>query len=136
MCYNVSCTMHYVGFMGPLRTANPALLYFLFLPGIFTISLGIAFATASNLGTLPLSGLPYTLSLDPANYFIQLACIILGIAIVAPGLSIELSANTIMLPVDGFVKAIVMTHGTNFCKTKAPNLQHCLPERPVASSHH
>ena len=157
------------------KTANLILRYFLFLLGIFTISLGIAFATASSLGTLPLSSLPYTLSLglkptmgtfmmmlnlvcfaaqwfmlrndfpkpwllqipasfvfgwmtdfsnwllrslDPTNYFMQLACIVLGIAIVALGLSIEVSANTIMLPVDGFVKAIVMTHGTNFGKTK------------------
>lgn len=57
-------------------------------------------------------------SLDPTNNFMQLACIVLGIAIMALGLSIEVSANTIMLPVDSFVKAILMTHGTNFGKTK------------------
>ena len=37
--------------------------YFLFLLGIFTISLGIAFSTSSGLGTTPLASLPYTLSL-------------------------------------------------------------------------
>lgn len=37
--------------------------YFLFLVGIFTISLGIAFSTSSGLGTTPLASLPYTLSL-------------------------------------------------------------------------
>lgn len=157
------------------RKANLVFRYILFLVGIFTISLGIAFATASGLGTLPLSSLPYTLSLglkpsmgtfmmllnlvcfagqwfmlrkdfpkpwllqipasfvfgwmtdfsnwllrglDPTNYFMQLAFIVIGITIVALGLSIEVSANTIMLPVDGFVKAIVMTRGTNFGKTK------------------
>ena len=43
--------------------ANMTLRYFLFLLGIFTISLGIAFATRSGLGTLPLSSLPYALSI-------------------------------------------------------------------------
>lgn len=155
--------------------ANITLRYFLFLLGIFTISLGIAFATRSGLGTLPLSSLPYALSLglkptmgtfmmmlnlicfagqwfmlrkdfpkpwllqipasflfgwmtdfcnwlladlDPNTYIMRLLFIAAGITIVALGLSIEVSANTIMLPVDGFVKAIVMTRGTNFGKTK------------------
>ena len=44
--------------------------YFLFLLGIFTISLGIAFSTGSGLGTTPLASLPYTLSLvyDASEY--------------------------------------------------------------------
>lgn len=149
--------------------------YFLFFLGIYIISLGIAFATRSGLGTLPLSSLPYALSmglpltmgtfmmmlnltcflgqlvllkkqfpkawllqipaavvfgwmtdfsnwllagLDPSNYLTQLGCIAIGIVIVALGLSIEVCANTIMLSVDGFVKAIVMAKGTNFGKTK------------------
>lgn len=36
--------------------------YILFLVGIFTISLGIAFSACSGLGTTPLASLPYTLS--------------------------------------------------------------------------
>lgn len=155
--------------------SNTILRYFLFLTGIFTISLGIAFATASGLGTLPLSSFPYVLSLglapsmgtfmmllnlicfigqwlmlrkdfpkawllqipasfvfgwmtdfsnwlltdlDPTGYVSRLICIAVGITIVALGLSIEVSSNTIMLPVDGFVKAIVITRGTNFGNTK------------------
>lgn len=154
---------------------NKAFRYFLFFLGIYIISLGIAFATRSGLGTLPLSSLPYSLSmglplsmgtfmmmlnlacflgqllllrkqfpkpwllqipaafvfgwmtdfsnwllagLEPSNYFMRLGCVALGIVIVALGLSIEVCANTIMLSVDGFVKAIVMSKGTNFGKTK------------------
>ena len=149
--------------------------YFLFLVGIFTISLGIAFSTSSGLGTTPLASLPYTLSLgfapsmgtfmmllnitcfliqlallrkrfpkawvlqlpaavifgwmtdfsnyllswfEPANYGMQLACLAAGIILVAAGLSIEVSANTIMLSVDGLVKAIVMVTEKNFGKIK------------------
>ena len=133
--------------------------YFLFLLGIFTISLGIAFSTSSGLGTTPLASLPYTLSLgfapsmgtfmmllnitcfliqlallrkrfpkawvlqllswfEPANYGMQLACLAAGIVLVAAGLSIEVSANTIMLSVDGLVKAIVMVTEKNFGKIK------------------
>ena len=139
--------------------------YFLFLLGIFTISLGIAFSTCSGLGTTPLASLPYSLSLGfdltmgsfmmllnlvcflgqvlllrknfpklwilqlpaafvfgwmtdfsnsilswlhPGSYAAQLGCLAAGIFLVALGLSIEVSANTIMLSVDGFVKAIVI----------------------------
>ena len=149
--------------------------YFLFLLGIFTISLGIAFSTCSGLGTTPLASLPYSLSLGfdltmgsfmmllnlvcflgqvlllrknfpklwilqlpaafvfgwmtdfsnsilswlhPGSYAAQLGCLAAGIFLVALGLSIEVSANTIMLSVDGFVKAIVIAAHKNFGKTK------------------
>ncbi|MCQ4636071.1 DUF6198 family protein [Anaerovorax odorimutans] len=154
---------------------NTVLRYFLFLLGIFTISLGIAFSTCSSLGTTPLASLPYSLSrgfgltmgnfmmmlnlacfigqvillrkqfpklwilqipaafifgwmtdfsntllswLHPETYVAQLGCLAMGILLVALGLSIEVSANTIMLSVDGFVKAIVMAAHKNFGKTK------------------
>lgn len=145
--------------------------YFLFLVGIFTISLGIAFSTCSGLGTTPLASFPYALSigfspsmgtfmmmlnvacflgqvlllrknfpkpwilqlpaafifgwmtdfsnyllswLQPSGYGTQLLCLAAGIFFVAAGLSIEVSANTIMLSVDGLVKAVVMTAKKNF----------------------
>lgn len=154
---------------------NTVLRYILFLLGIFTISLGIAFSTCSSLGTTPLASLPFTLSLgfdftmgnfmmllnlacfigqvillrkqfpklwilqlpaaivfgwmtdfsnsllswlEPGSYAAQLACLAIGILLVALGLSIEVSANTIMLSVDGLVKAIVMAANRNFGKTK------------------
>ena len=55
---------------------------------------------------------------EPANYGMQLACLAAGIVLVAAGLSIEVSANTIMLSVDGLVKAIVMVTEKNFGKIK------------------
>lgn len=158
-----------------LNFFNTLFRYFLFLVGIFTISLGIAFSTCSSLGTTPLASLPYSLSLGfdltmgnfmmllnlvcflgqvlllrknfpklwllqlpaafvfgwmtdfsnsilswlhPGNYAAQLGCLAAGIFLVALGLSIEVSANTIMLSVDGFVKAIVIAAHKNFGKTK------------------
>lgn len=56
--------------------------------------------------------------LEPQNYFAQLGCLACGIFFVALGLSIEVSANTIMLSVDGIVKAIVMVTGKVFGKVK------------------
>lgn len=154
---------------------NTVFRYFLFFLGIYIISLGIAFATCSALGTTPLASFPYALSLifpftmgtfmmmlnlacflgqlvllkkqfpkawllqipvafvfgwmtdfsnwllswlEPSTYLMQLGCVAIGIILVALGLSIEVSANTLMLSVDGFVKAIVMAKGTNFGKTK------------------
>ena len=150
---------------------HTAFQYFLFLVGIFTISLGIAFSTCSGLGTTPLASFPYALSLglspsmgtfmmmlnlacflgqvlllrknfpklwilqipaafvfgwmtdfsnyllswlQPSSYGTQLLCLAAGIFFVAAGLSIEVSANTIMLSVDGFVKAVVIATKKNF----------------------
>lgn len=37
--------------------------YFVFLIGLFVSSFGVAFVTKSNLGTSPISSIPYVLSL-------------------------------------------------------------------------
>lgn len=61
----------------------------------------------------------YLLSwLEPQNYFTQLVCLALGIFFVALGLSVEVTANTIMLSLDGLVKAVVITTGKVFGKVK------------------
>jgi uncharacterized membrane protein YczE len=49
--------------------------------------------------------------LQPSNYVIQIICLLIGCMILAIGISIEVSANVLMVPGEGLVKAIsTVTH--------------------------
>lgn len=149
--------------------------YLIFLAGLFISSLGVSFVTRANLGTSPISSIPYVLSLrfswtlgnftiafsillillqlailrkdfkfehvlqipvsiifgyfidftmlllqnyQPEAYYMKLFGLLIGCVILAFGVYLEVLANVVMLPEESFVRAIVMTWGTNFGNTK------------------
>lgn len=147
----------------------------LFTVAIFLCGLGIAVITRANLGTTPISSLPYVLTFmtpfsfgtttfiinmifligqililkkdfkkinylqilvtlffgffidlgmhitalfKTNNYLLQLSMVIIGSMILALGVSLEVCADVIYVPGEGFVKAIVVKIGKNFGKIK------------------
>lgn len=138
--------------------------YLYFLLGLFINSFGVAFITKANLGTSPISSIPYVLSLrfsltlgnytilfslllivlqiillrkqfsivqllqipvsvlfgyfidfsmdvllvwiDPQNYAEKMVFLLIGCAILGIGVSMEFSANVIMLPGEGMVSSL------------------------------
>lgn len=149
--------------------------YVIFLAGLFISSLGVSFVTRANLGTSPISSIPYVLSLrftwtlgnftiafsillillqllilrkdfkfehilqipvsilfgyfidltmlllksyQPEAYYMKVLGLIIGCVILAFGVYLEVLANVVMLPGESFVRAIVVTWGTNFGNTK------------------
>lgn len=149
--------------------------YFWFIIGIITNSFGIAFITKANLGTSPISSVPYVLSFRfplsfgvltfllnalfivgeilllrknfqrhqylqilvnvifsafvdismiiltnfvPVHFFSQFISLIIGCAILALGICIEVAPNVLMVPAEGLVKAIALTRGKKFGTVK------------------
>ena len=84
--------------------------YIIFLIGLFVNSLGVSLITKANLGTSPISSIPYVLSL---NFPLLIGCVILGF-----GVYIEVLADVVMLPGESFVRAIVQTLNREFGSTK------------------
>ncbi len=149
--------------------------YIIFLIGLFINSLGVSFITKANLGTSPISSIPYTLSLgfkftlgqftiffsvflivlqililrkrfqkeqllqipvsilfgyfidltmnllyflNPQIYILKLISLLFGCVILGFGVYTEVLADVVMLPGEGFVKALSSTIHSDFGITK------------------
>ena len=131
--------------------------YALFLVGLILTSFGIAFVTKMQLGTSPISSIPYSLSIilpsvtmgnwtiifsillillqfiisfpfghlidasmlllenfNPQMYAIKIVCLLLGCAIIALGVYVQVLADVVMLPGDAFVRAIAQVTNKEF----------------------
>lgn len=154
---------------------NKLIRYIIFLIGLFINSLGVSFITKANLGTSPISSIPYTLSLgfkftlgqftiffsvflitlqililrkrfqkeqllqipvsilfgyfidltmnllyflNPQTYILKLMSLLLGCVILGFGVYTEVLADVVMLPGEGFVKALSSTIHSDFGITK------------------
>lgn len=150
-----------------------AIRYMLFSVGLMITSFGIALVTKMNLGTSPISSIPYSLSLivptvtignwtiifsilliilqlillkknanifelalqivisfplgylidgfmlllknlNPQLYAIRIAYVVLGCAVIALGVYIQVLADVVMLPGDAFVRAVAKVSGKEF----------------------
>lgn len=149
--------------------------YIVFFIGLFINALGISFITKADLGTSPISSIPYTLSLyfpftlgeftvafsvllillqilllrsrfekiqllqipvslifgyfidftmnllfflAPQSYPAKLVSLLIGCLILGFGVYTEVLANVVMLPGEGFVKAVCTAFNREFGKTK------------------
>lgn len=121
--------------------------YIIFLIGLFISSLGVSFVTKANLGTSPISSIPYVLSLSfsltlgqftilfslllivlqliilrknfkPEHYFSSVIYLLAGCVILGFGVYIEVLADVAMLPGESFVRAVSSTWNTDFGITK------------------
>ena len=149
--------------------------YIVFFIGLFINALGISFITKADLGTSPISSIPYTLSLyfpftlgeftvafsvflillqilllrsrfekiqllqipvslifgyfidftmnllfflAPQSYPTKLVSLLIGCLILGFGVYTEVLANVVMLPGEGFVKAVCTAFNREFGKTK------------------
>lgn len=147
--------------------------YLLFLLGLTVTSFGIAFVTKMQLGTSPISAIPYSLSLiipavsmgswtivfsallvllqliilkkkanifelvlqlfisfpfgylidasmwllksfNPQIYAVKIICLLIGCAVVAFGVYVQVLADVVMLPGDAFVRAIAKVTNKEF----------------------
>lgn len=149
--------------------------YLVFLIGLFVNAFSISLITKANLGTSPISSVPYTLSLyfpytlgqftiafsvllillqilllrekfekiqllqipvsvlfgyfidmtmqmlfflDPQTYPGQIISLLIGCVVLGFGVYLEVLANVVMLPGEGFVKAVCIAFHRDFGKTK------------------
>ena len=151
--------------------------YLLLVPGVFFVALGIAFTTKSDLGTSPISAIPYTMSLIiPAltygnwtiiwnimmvisqfamlrkkseipqlsiqilicfmlgyfvdfcmfliaplsfeNYILRLLMLVVGCALLAIGVYIQLIANVAMSPGDGHARVLAQVTKGDYSKVR------------------
>ena len=108
--------------------------YFFFILGLIINSFGVAFITKSALGTSQISSIPYVLSLKFTNLsfgqttfifnmlfiLIQLRTLslLVGCAILAVGISVEVAPDVIKVPGEGIVHAMARVSGMEFGKVK------------------
>ena len=119
--------------------------YIIFLIGLFINSLGVSLITKADLGTSPISSIPYVLSLNfpmtlgqftilfgyfidltmvlltfvhPQAYGFKIVYLLIGCVILGFGVYMEVLANVAMLPGESFVRAVSTTWNTNFGNTK------------------
>lgn len=96
--------------------------YIFFIVGLFVNSLGIALITKGDLGTSPISSIPYTLSIgftpSLGMFTLYYSLLLVGCVVLGIGVFMEMAANVVMLPGECTVKAISTTWNTDFGKTK------------------
>lgn len=96
--------------------------YIVFLIGLFINSLGVSLITKANLGTSPISSIPYVLSLNfpftLGQFTIAFSLLLIGCVILGFGVYTEVLANVAMLPGESFVRAVSSTWKTEFGSTK------------------
>lgn len=96
--------------------------YVFFIVGLFVNSLGIALITKGDLGTSPISSIPYTLSIgftpSLGMFTLYYSLLLVGCVVLGIGVFMEMAANVVMLPGECTVKAISTTWNTDFGKTK------------------
>ena len=96
--------------------------YIVFLIGLFINSLGVSLITKADLGTSPISSIPYVLSLNfpftLGQFTIAFSLLLIGCVILGFGVYTEVLADVAMLPGESFVRAVSSTWKTEFGSTK------------------